>query len=217
MNDREIRQWLLTLEDERNAILAYDIHDGLCQQLAAAASHLKTCGEMRIDRPNEADVHFQHGLTAVEEGLIEARRLVGRLRPPTLEAGGLLAAVKTLIRDVQTRHGLAIELHHELPSGTLSMAEEKALFRIIQEGLNNVVRHSRAAKARVELVADRHRVCLRIEDWGVGFDTQTVGEKRFGLEGMRVRAAILGGRLSIRSAPGHGTRLVATIPIAAPR
>jgi signal transduction histidine kinase len=217
VNDRETRQWFLALEEERNAILAYDIHDGLCQQLAAAAAHLKTYLELRTERSREADTNFQHGLAAVEEGMVEARRLVDRLRPPMLEEAGLLSAVEALIRDLQTRNGLAIDFHHELPAGTLAGAEETAVFRIVQEGLSNVVRHSRAATARVELVANGRSVCLRIEDWGVGFDPQAVRGKRFGLVGMQARAAILGGQLSIHSAPGHGTRLVAEIPITGPR
>jgi signal transduction histidine kinase len=90
---------------------------------------------------------------------------------------------------------------------------ENAAYRIVQESLANACRHSKSNRVRVSLLQRGDRVRIEIRDWGAGFDPQTVQANRFGLEGIRQRARLLGGKCSIRSAPGKGTRITVELPV----
>ena len=90
---------------------------------------------------------------------------------------------------------------------------ENAIYRIAQEGLTNACQHSKSEKVRVSLLQREDRVRIEIRDWGVGFDTKKVRGDHFGLEGIRQRARLLGGKCSIRSKPGKGTRITVDLPV----
>jgi signal transduction histidine kinase len=93
-------------------------------------------------------------------------------------------------------------------------ATQVAVYRIAQQALHNICRHSRAERAEIRLFRNEDRLRLEIEDWGIGFDPAGVNEDRFGLQGIRQRARLLRGRASIESAPGKGTRIVVELPAA---
>ena len=90
---------------------------------------------------------------------------------------------------------------------------ENSLFRIAQEAMTNACRHSKSEKVRVKLTQKGDDVTLEVRDWGIGFDQDTVQENRFGLEGIRERSRILGGKLSIKSKPGEGTVVRVKFPV----
>ena len=126
---------------------------------------------------------------------------------------GVVAAVAHLVYDIKAHKGPKIEFRSKVEFGRLAPVLENAIYRIVQEGLTNACKHSQSKKVRVGLVQHGDHVRIVIRDQGVGFDPKTVEEGRFGLEGIRERARLLGGRSVIDSTPGKGTRIVVDLPI----
>ena len=97
--------------------------------------------------------------------------------------------------------------------GRLASILENSLYRIVQETLSNVRKHSQSKKVAVSLIQEGQEARLTVRDWGVGFDPESVAKGHFGLEGIRQRVRLLGGRLTIESAPGSGTVVEVVVPI----
>jgi signal transduction histidine kinase len=106
-----------------------------------------------------------------------------------------------------------VEWSHEVQFRRLAPPLETALFRIIQEGLNNACRHSRSERVQVRLFQQGDRLRLEVIDWGKGFEPERVDENRFGLAGIRERATLFGGELTIETGPGKGTRITVELPV----
>ena len=136
------------------------------------------------------------------------------LRPPALEMLGLGAAVESYVRSVADAAGIEALVHAENVAGLLSAESELALYRIVQESVSNVIRHSGASRVSVALRRRGPGVDVTIEDDGSGFDPPRVmnGDRGLGLFGMKERAAIMGGRLEIDSTRGTGTRVQVSVP-----
>jgi signal transduction histidine kinase len=142
------------------------------------------------------------------------RALIFQLRPMTLQEEGLLSALKKHLSAVQSRHGRLVELQVTGAERRLPIAIEEAAFGIIQESLNNVVKHANAARASVTLRFEADSVHLTVFDNGVGFDPTKPGPApTLGMSSMRERAEAVGGRLTVESAPGRGTRISTELPV----
>ena len=153
------------------------------------------------------------GLRLLRAAADEARRLIGGLRPPALDELGIIDAVETLVADARTEVA-RVEFTHHLPAPRLPPDVETTIFRIVQESLSNVRQHAHAATASVRL--EQHgdnAVRIVVQDDGVGFDSAAVADDRFGIEGIRQRAWLLGGEPLIASSPGRGTTVTVTLPI----
>jgi signal transduction histidine kinase len=135
------------------------------------------------------------------------------VRPPILDESGIVAAVTHLVNEQQRQKGPTIEFHNKVEFNRLNPALENAIYRIVQEGIANACKHSKSKKVRVELVEHEHKMRIEIRDWGVGFKQEEAEEGRFGLEGIRQRARILGGSFELESAPGKGARLIVELPL----
>ncbi len=213
------RQMLEVQESERRRI-ARDLHDNVAQNLTSLKILLETLlAGPRLVSP-EARERASLISRTLQDTVGAVREIAYDLRPPSLDQLGMVRAVAQYCEDFSGVTGVAVDFssagmeNMELESGV-----EVNLFRIIQEGLTNVGKHSGAASARVRIVSSHPHILLRVEDDGVGFDPETVlaaaeGENRMGLRGMAERAHILGGRLRILSSPGKGARLVVEIPCA---
>jgi len=204
---------LLRASDHERQVIAYDIHDGLAQHLAGALMQLDAYGHLKDFQPAQAAEAFAAGVRMLRQGHFEARRLISGVRPPILDEQGVVAAIDHLIHEQGGRAGPEIALHTRVQFRRLEFVEENAIYRIVQEGLANVAKHSRSRRARVSLTQRENRLRIEIRDWGVGFDPRQSAGNRFGLTGIRERARLLGGRFRIRSAPGAGTTLVVVLPI----
>ena len=134
-------------------------------------------------------------------------------RGPDLDQEGLVGAVEVLIDKFSATSGIAIEFVHDRPLTRLTPPWEKAVYRMIQESLNNVRRHSQSLRARVELTQREDRLEIVVRDWGIGFDPRRSGAKTFGLRSLRQRAQLLGGSLCIESSPGAGTVVRIELPL----
>ncbi len=199
--------------EERNR-LARDIHDTLAQELAAVALHLETADVLLPDAPAAGAVRVKAALRLVREALDEARRSVLNLRAAPLEGATLQSALHHIGDEAARRGGLRVDVNVEPELPYLSVDAETAICRLVQEALANVLKHASAERAQVALHAAGSHLHLEISDNGRGFDAEQGDMSgRFGLVGMRERARLLGGDLQVRSAPGEGTLLVASLPL----
>jgi signal transduction histidine kinase len=144
------------------------------------------------------------------------RDLSHRLHPSTLDALGLLPSLAGLCREFSKIHHLQVQFaHHNIPE-EIPKDVTLCLFRIVQEALRNVVKHSGAAQAKVELLGIRDRIELCVSDTGVGFDPASAHcGQGIGLVSMRERLRLIGGELTVESASPHGTRICARAPLPA--
>ena len=203
-------------EDERTRI-AREIHDELGQALTALKLDLAWLGSKRPKGTGNSETFrvIDKSITArIDETMQIVRRIASELRPSVLDQLGLEAAIECLVQETAQRTGIAVTLHADdfprLPDEVASHA-----FRIIQEALTNVTRHSKATRVDVSVRRVGGVIILGVEDNGVGFTPQTLsGLRSLGLVGMRERALACGGTLLIRGEPGQGTGIAVTIPVA---
>ena len=213
--EQDVLRHMLASGDRERKLIAYEIHDGLAQQLAGAKMQLETAGRLQEQDPEKAVDCCNAALGLLDEGLLEARRLISGLRPPVIDEMGIVSAIEHLAGDVAGAGGPRVAFHHDVGFDRLPRLLENALLRIAQESLANARRHSRSERLEMELVQEGDFVRLELRDWGVGFDPQKVREGCFGLEGIRQRAKLLGGEAAIHSAPGQGTRILVRLPLTA--
>ena len=211
--ERRLLRQLLDFQEQERRLVAYEIHDGLAQQLTGALLQFQAFGQLRDRSPDEAQKAFDDGLDLLRESVNEARRLISGFRPPVLDESGIITSIEYLICEQQKRDGPEIEFLHDIRADRLASPLETALFRIAQEALANACRHSTSDTVRVELTEQRGRVHLEVRDWGIGFNLEKVGKHSSGLQGIRERARLLGGRATIDVARNKGTRVAVDLPL----
>jgi signal transduction histidine kinase len=209
---RRLLQALALAERER-MLLGYEIHDGLVQDMTAAAMLLEGAGDQADFRSPEDRENYERGVRLLRECIAEARRLIRGLATVELGTGGLVSALTRLADKFCEDHGLPVQFHSDAQAVELSPSEQHLLLRIAQEALHNVWKHAQAQSVALRLTRHGKALELRIEDDGVGFDPQRKVPGHYGLEGMRTRAAILGAELVIDSAEGRGTRVTVRLPV----
>jgi signal transduction histidine kinase len=199
-------------EEERQRI-ARELHDGLVPVLASLSIRLHTVGKhlIREEHPLAGEIG---GLAdQAQASSRDVRRLVHDLRPVALDELGLVPALRQHLARCEGEHGLAVEFVAD-EGQRLPAPVETALFRIVQEAVNNVLRHAQAGHVGVTLERDVDHVQVQIVDDGQGFDTQIPHSGRHvGLWSMRERVEQLGGQFDVQSAPGQGTRVMAVVPL----
>ncbi len=204
---------LLSSSDHERQLIAYEIHDGLAQQLAGALMQIETYWHQKEARPHEAAKAYEAAVTMLRQAHFEARRLISGVRPPILDESGIVAAVAHLVNEQGLQNDLKIEFHSHVSFHRLVPILENAVYRIVQEALANACRHSRSDRVRVELTQRDDALRIKVQDWGVGFDPAAVRDDHFGLEGIRERARLLGGAITIESAPRRGTSVAIELPL----
>jgi len=200
-------------QEEERQRMARELHDGLGPALASLSIRLLT-----IQRQLQRDDHPAAGeigeLAAQAQASVrEIRRLIYDLRPVALDELGLVPALREHLARCEQEQGLIVEFAAE-EGERLPATVETALFRIVQEAVNNVIRHAQARRLSVTLSRDAERVQLRIADDGQGFDAQLPRSGRhIGLWSMCERVEQLGGQFELTSAPGQGTTVTAALPL----
>jgi signal transduction histidine kinase len=213
-NEREFRRlgravWRVQ-EDERRH-LARELHDGIGQNLTALKHRLAQIASELGPGQDALRARMEAAIGLCSDALQDTRQLSRLLRPPILDDLGLAPALQWLGRSVEESSGVAVVVEiGDLPP--LGGELQTLLFRVAQEALNNVARHAGANSALLRLVAQHAELQLQVIDDGAGFEP--VQARGSGLGGMRERLRLHGGRLELRSAPGHGTRLRAVVPLA---
>ena len=202
----------LNVIEERNR-LARELHDAMTQNLFSLSLTAEAAaGSVRSD-PARAEAEIDRVRKLARETQAELRSLVFELRPPDLEADGLVATVRKDLEVLGRAHGLRAGLHvHGTPE--VDSDVETELYRIVQEALNNVVRHAQATAISVDVDAGGGTVTITVRDDGVGFDpgARAIRERRLGLTSMRERAEGLGGKIGVESARGSGTAVTVEVP-----
>ncbi len=198
-------------EDERQRI-ARELHDDTAQRLATLLLRVRVLAlekdpVVRAERLDE----LREEILETAEGV---KRIARNLRPPELEEVGLGTAIQAHLRSVREASGLDVEADIGPVDPFLAPDARLALYRVVQEALSNVIRHSGAARARLRLSLENGLVSAVIEDDGRGFSEGRVTERGsgLGLVGMRERASMIGGRVTIESTPGEGTRIRIDVP-----
>ena len=173
------------MHERDRRLVAYEIHDGLAQQLTAALYKFQAVDASRDADSGAARAMFDEGLRLLHQAMAETRHLIGGLRPPVLDEAGVVAAIDYLLAEHAQDGGPEIEFVHEGDLDRLAPPLKNAVFRIVQECLNNARRHSQSKKVRVEWRAVGGRLRIDVQDWGIGFDPAAVQGEHFGLQGIQ--------------------------------
>ncbi|HSJ32527.1 MAG TPA: sensor histidine kinase [Longimicrobiales bacterium] len=207
---REVAARALTAQEEERRRIAQELHDGIAQTLTALRVRLRVARATQGEDRTEALDRISTDIGAATE---EIRRIAQGLRPPALDMLGLSPAIESYARNVADTTGMTIVTDIAATDGVLSPDAELAVYRIVQEALSNVARHSTASSARVDLEVTRNTVQVVVSDTGRGFSVaEEMSRGGLGLFGMQERGAYLGGTVEIESNPGAGTRIRVTIP-----
>lgn len=209
---------LRSVEEERQRI-ARELHDDTAQRLATLMLRVRLLA-LETDGARRAQ-----GLEELREQILEAaegvKRIARGLRPPELEEVGLRTALQAHLRGLRQGADFSVDVDMDPVEHLLDLEGKLCLYRIIQESLSNALRHSGTTAARVTVRAGEGRVVAMVEDEGRGFAAGRIaaGGGGLGLVGMQERALMLGGRVTVDSAPGEGTRVrieLPTSPVEAP-
>jgi PAS domain S-box-containing protein len=210
---------LLQLQDEERRRIARELHDSLGQYLAALKINLDLLGQ---SGNNSSSARYQESLQILDQCISETRTLSHLLHPPLLDEAGLLTAVQWYVEGFSKRSGIKVSLDTPFELERLPETIEIALFRVLQEALTNVHRHSESREAEIHLEINQHEVSLQVRDHGHGIPAAVLerfhkagNEVGVGLSGMRERVNELGGHLQINSG-NQGTLVSVSIPVERP-
>jgi PAS domain S-box-containing protein len=204
---------LLEAQDEERRRLARELHDSAAQSVVALSMNLARLARPGDDLPAEKrDALLATSIDLAASATRELRTTVYLLHPPLLDERGLCAALEWFVGGFQARSGMAVSLEIDVKVERLPYRYELALFRVAQECLSNVHRHSGSATARLRLHLERGAVVLQVADAGRGLPTGEDGEHGVGISGMRERLAELGGTFDLTSSAA-GTTVTARLPI----
>ena len=208
---------LIRAQEEERRRVAYEVHDGLAQVAVAAHQHLQTFARRHPPDAERGKRDLDRILKLVRTTVSDARRIIANLRPTTLDDIGLAATILLEVERLR-EEGYLVDYEERLGDERLPDAIEIAFYRVTQEALNNMRKHARARSVRIELWSEGGEVCLEVTDDGRGFDQDAAplesgpGE-RVGLAGMKERIGALEGVLEVRSRPGFGTSVAASVPL----
>jgi signal transduction histidine kinase len=213
VEDEKLHLSISASENERRR-WARELHDDTLQQLGA----VKVMHETALLRGDAALMRrsLERASEQLHETIANLEGLITELRPAALDQLGVAAALEALIDRAQTTSGLHVSANVDLAFGDgearLAPELEATVYRLVQEALNNVIKHADATEVRISMAERDGELDLTVADDGLGFDVDQAPQ-RFGLIGMRERVLLAGGQLEIESLPGTGTQLRATLPL----
>lgn len=203
LEDRLRQQIRVEAGEQERRRVSRELHDGLGQLLTAA--------KLNVDLADRQPDALDKVRTLLFQAIREIRHIAHELRPSTLDDFGLVPALRTLCEECSTER-LTVSFRERLPL-RLPEVVESAAYRICQEAMTNVVRHSRAQQATLDLYVDDGILRVMIQDDGIGMDTSVDVMNGIGMINMRERAEMLGGSLHVDSTPGRGTDIIVEIPL----
>jgi two-component system sensor histidine kinase DegS len=207
--------WALEAQEEERRRLAREIHDGPAQVLANATFELEYCQRLIERDPARLPAEMEKLKADLREGLAEVRYFIFDLRPGPLAELGLAATLQRYAENFQQRSGIEVSLDLDYENVRLSPTKEVAVFRVVQEALQNVRKHSQGRRVCVTLQSGAEGMYVAVEDDGVGFDRNArteAGGRHFGLSSMEERARLIRAELRVTSAPGRGTKVELRVP-----
>ena len=211
------QQLIKAQENERNRIAGY-LHDHVAQDLSSLKIGLETLFDSQGEVPPEIGGKIGELSKILQESITAVRDLSYDLHPPGMDQLGLVRTVNQFCEDFSEKNNISVDFYTAgMKDLKLDFDTEINIYRLIQEGLNNIKKHAKAGHAVIRLVASSPNIILRIEDNGRGFDVErrlarSFKEKRLGLSSMEERVSLLAGTMTIKSQPSKGTRIFIEIP-----
>ncbi|MFN8618197.1 MAG: sensor histidine kinase [Dehalococcoidia bacterium] len=202
----------LAASNEERQRLARDLHDSVSQALYGIALGARTARKRLGEGADPALAEpIDYVLSLAEAGLAETRALIFELIPESLETQGLVVAIERQAAAIRARHQLDVQVFAK-DEPELPLRTREAVYRIVQESLNNIVKHAGASHVRIDLAQAGGRVTVTVRDDGRGFDTGGTFPGHFGLQSMAERATRAGGAFAVESAPGAGATISVSVP-----
>lgn len=207
----ELSTYLLNFAEQERAELARLLHDELGGLLTAAKMDLSWL-QARLDEPPDERRLAELG-DVLDQAMSVKRRVVEHLRPSLLDHFGLATALRAHLESTCAKANLTFDAALDDEMGPVPKEVAIALFRLVQEGMANIIRHADAQRVRLEFSGDARHYLLKLSDDGRGFNLEDGGFRwSHGLTGMRHRVEALHGRFTLRSHPGHGTEIEVEVP-----
>ena len=209
---RSLAAHLLQAEEEERRRISRELHDEAGQSMLFLRLHLEM---LEKNAPADLQPKLAEARGVAERIIAEMRRIIAALHPSAVEELGLPAAIRHLSSRFRKLYPIKLRLRLTAYGASLPRETETAIYRVVQECYQNIGKHSGASRVNLLLRSTDTLLELNVEDDGVGFevDRAVAQPKSFGLKGMRERVALLGGRLEIRSSPGHGATIAMRLPI----
>jgi signal transduction histidine kinase len=207
---RALNARLLETEDRERRRISRELHDDLNQALAALAVDIGALNRLAVRERRQEILRLQERVVTMSDGV---RRLAYRLHPSILDHLGLAVALRSYCDEFARREGIKIEFLHRNVDTGIAPQVASCVYRVAQEALRNVAKHSKAQLACVHVVGTNRFVNLVVKDLGKGFDPDGVGVgQSLGLTSMEERTRSLNGRFQVSSSPGRGTTVKMRVP-----
>lgn len=208
---------ILAQEEERKRV-AREIHDGPAQAMANVVLRAELCEKLFLSNRPEVTEELHNLKQTVKDSLQEVRRIIFNLRPMTLDDLGLIPTLKRFLEELKAREGFVAQFEFHGEEKRLKNTLEVALFRLVQEAVNNAKKYAQAHNVRVRIDFTPGEILVKITDDGKGFDlpkiqAETTGKESFGLLSMKERMELLNGKLEIDTAPDQGTKITVVLPV----
>lgn len=208
---------ILAQEEERKRV-AREIHDGPAQAMANVVLRAELCEKLLKSNRTEVADELVQLKCIVKDSLQEVRRIIFNLRPMTLDDLGLVPTLKRYLEELHNRENTHVWLEVHGEEKRIQTTYEVALFRLIQEGINNALKHANASEIAIRIDFFPSEIAVRIVDNGKGFDLEKImsevaGKESFGLLSMKERLELLNGKLVIETALNQGTKIMASVPM----
>lgn len=210
---RLLSRRILEIQEEERSRIARDLHDQLGQEIV----YLKMKAIMLAEQLGGASVMYDQARELVdiaEQLQISSHRIAANIRPGMLDNLGLAKAVQWYAEEFERRTGISCIVDNSAAQMDVPPSIATAAYRILQEALTNVWKHANASQMEVEVITEAETIVLSVSDDGIGFDHHSVlKEGALGLLGMRERAQLAGGKITVSSSPGKGTKITAILPL----
>ena len=214
---KELTHRVVDVQEQERARVSRELHDGISQILVSIKYAVETA-IARIGQSSSTAIEpMEKAAKRLQDAIQEVRQISRDLRPAVLDDLGLKPAIESMCAELEDRSGMRIEVKCDAIDNQLDIAKKTTLYRVLQETLTNIVRHADATVVTILIKREGPSIVMRIDDNGVGFETNRYIRNRdpragIGLRNMRERMEFHGGGLSVRSEPDDGTRITAFIP-----
>jgi two-component system sensor histidine kinase DegS len=217
MQRRQLAPKIIQAQEEERRRIAREIHDGPAQSMANVVLRTEVCEKLIEIDQGAVQKELLELREMVKRSLQDVRRIIFDLRPMALDDLGLIPAISRYLETLKERFDLDIEMYYSGTQQRLDSTIEVAIYRVIQEALQNILKHAQASHAKVSLENQNERLVVEVTDNGKGFNAEECLNNpkpdSYGLLGMKERLEILGGQLYITSKQGEGTKILAIMPL----
>jgi signal transduction histidine kinase len=213
--EKRVLKSIIEGEDNERKRVSIEIHDSLGQNLTAASLNFDSL-KQSIQKLKEKDINkFNTGLEFLKSAIEESRNIAHNLMPKAIDDFGLIPSLNSLFNYIEKTTGINVKFYENLRDGRLNRQIELNLYRITQEAMNNLIKHSKASEVDIQLVLHKQEIIYTFEDNGVGFDktSSEITGRGMGLKSIYNRVVTMSGTFDLDSSPGRGTSITIEIPI----